>query len=161
MASPTAHTLEYLRRSGFTAGVVERWLPKVNRKRDFLGCIDILACRRGEVGVLAIQATSLSNVSARVAKARGRGELSVWLAAGQRFECWGWYQRNGRWQVKLACWPWPIIHGFGNVLFRAGGVTSAEKQGASAWFGGRMDAKSKDDLAKLRQEAERVAVISN
>lgn len=100
MSSPTSHTLAYLRRCGHVAEVVERWLPKVNRKRDLFGCIDIVAVRRGEIGVLAVQATSLSNISARLAKARGQSSLSVWLAAGQRFEVHGWYRRNGRWQVK-------------------------------------------------------------
>lgn len=98
--TPTARTLAYLRRGGFTVDVVERWLPRVGRRKDFLGCIDILACRRGETGVLAIQATTLANVSARVAKSRGQGALSVWLSSGQRFEVWGWHKSGDRWQVK-------------------------------------------------------------
>jgi hypothetical protein len=90
-----------LRASGYTAEVVERWLPWANVRRDFLQCIDILAIRRGEPGVLGVQATSGSNLSARLAKAKGKPGLRVWLAAGNRFECWGWQRRNGRWTVRL------------------------------------------------------------
>jgi hypothetical protein len=49
---------------------------------------------------LAVQATSLGNVAARVAKSRGRPELATWLATGNRFQVLGWYERDGRWHVK-------------------------------------------------------------
>jgi hypothetical protein len=68
--------------------------------RDFLGCIDIIVVSHRELGVLAIQATSLPNLSARLAKARSKAELKVWLRAGGRFEVWGWTQRAGRWHVQ-------------------------------------------------------------
>jgi hypothetical protein len=80
--------------------VVERWIPKANVRRDLFGCIDVVAVRRGESGVLAIQATTLAHVSARLAKAKGRPELRTWLAAGNRFEVWGWSYRGRRWVVK-------------------------------------------------------------
>ncbi len=99
MSSPTARTLRLLRQSGYTADVVERWLPHAGVRKDFLGCIDVLAVRRGEPGVLAIQATTRSNLAARLTKAKGRAELGTWLAAGNRFEVWGWHQVDGRWRV--------------------------------------------------------------
>jgi hypothetical protein len=68
--------------------------------RDFLGCIDIIVVSHREPGVLAIQATSLPNLSARLAKARSKPELRIWLKAGGRFEVWGWILRTGHWQVK-------------------------------------------------------------
>src|SRR5262249_12039540 len=69
-------------------------------RRDLFGCIDIIAARRGEPGILGIQATTLSHLSTRANKARARPELAVWLAAGGLFECWGWYFREGRWRGR-------------------------------------------------------------
>jgi hypothetical protein len=97
--SPTARTLTYLRRLGFTADVCERWLPRANIRKDLFGCIDILAIKPGEP-VLGVQATSGNNISARLTKARALLTLKTWLASGCVFEVWGWSQRNGRWVVR-------------------------------------------------------------
>ncbi len=98
--SPTSLTLRALRKSNYAAGVVERWVPEANIRRDLFNCIDIIAARRGDPGIIGIQATSISNLPTRLSKARSQPELAVWLAAGGRFECWGWYFREGRWKVK-------------------------------------------------------------
>jgi hypothetical protein len=98
--STTARTLHYLRRCHFTCDVVERYIAAVQRKHDFLGFADVLAVRRGEVGVLAVQATTKAHVGDRLARATGRAELRTWLAAGNRFCVMGWYQQDGRWHVK-------------------------------------------------------------
>lgn len=101
MTSPTARTLAFLRRCGHAAAVVERWNAHAGIRQDVFGVIDIIAVRRGEPGVLAVQATTLPNVSARLAKAKVRPELRTWLAAGNRFQVHGWFQRAGRWKVKI------------------------------------------------------------
>jgi hypothetical protein len=101
MATTTRQTLKQLRAEGYEAEVVERWLPKVNLRRDLFHCIDVVAVRRGEAGVLGVQCTSLVNLSARVRKATMQPELRTWLAAGNRFEVWGWTQRHdGKWDSK-------------------------------------------------------------
>jgi hypothetical protein len=97
--TPTARTLNILRRDGYTAGVVERWLPRCNIRVDLFGCIDLLAIRPGEP-VLAIQATSGSNHAARVAKSKAEPRLQTWLAAGGRFEIWSWSKRGERGKRK-------------------------------------------------------------
>jgi hypothetical protein len=89
-----------LRRSNYAAGIVERWIPQAKVRRDLFNCIDIIAARRGEPGIVGIQATTLGNLSSRLTKARAQPELAVWLAAGGRFECWGWYFRERHWKVK-------------------------------------------------------------
>jgi len=94
-----ARTLNALRQSRYLPVVVERWIPGANVRADFLGFADVLAIRRGERGVLAIQATTRGHVADRLAQARRRPELAVWLAAGCRFEVWGWHRRAKRWQV--------------------------------------------------------------
>ncbi len=99
MTSPTARSLEFLRKSGCIACVVERWIPKANIRKDAFGIGDILAARRGEPGALLVQSTTRANLAARVAKAKQCGELKTWLAApGNRFECHGWECRAGRWK---------------------------------------------------------------
>jgi hypothetical protein len=93
-----------LRRSNYVADVVERFIQRPGERsgfrKDFLGFADIVAARKGE-GVLAVQCTSLSNLSSRLAKARSKAELSTWLSSGAKFECHGWYQSgDGRWRVR-------------------------------------------------------------
>ena len=99
--TPAARSLAFLRACGHDADVVERWLPRVNVRRDLFHCIDIVGVRRGETGVLGVQATVLGSISARLEKAKGRPELRTWLAAGNRFQVHGWYRRQGRWEVKI------------------------------------------------------------
>jgi hypothetical protein len=99
--TPTARSLALLRRSGYLAEVVERWIPRANRRRDLFHLGDVLGVHRHrQPAFLLVQATSLANVSSRVAKARSRPEVSIWLRAGGAFEVQGWTCRAGRWEVK-------------------------------------------------------------
>ena len=99
--SPTSLTLDFLRRQGFTVDVAERWIPRVNIRRDLFHCIDIVAIRAGEP-ILAVQATSLTNVSARISKAQASSELAVWLRTGHaRFQVFGWTRRGSEWLPKI------------------------------------------------------------
>ena len=61
--TPTAFTLRYLRRSGYLAEVVERWIPGANIRKDLFGIIDLVAITVDEP-ILGIQATSLTNACA-------------------------------------------------------------------------------------------------
>jgi hypothetical protein len=99
--SPTGRTLDHLRRCGFVAEVVERWIPRANLRKDFLGCIDILSCHRSRPGIIGVQATSASSMAARLAKARGKWELAVWLRAGGQFQVWGWSLRGSCWEPRI------------------------------------------------------------
>lgn len=51
---PMARTLKFFREQGFTIDVVERWIGGYTRK-DFLGCIDAIAFKKGKTKILAIQ----------------------------------------------------------------------------------------------------------
>lgn len=92
--TPTSRTLKHFRDAGWLAEVVERWIPRVNIRRDFAGCIDIICY--GDKGILGIQATSTANVAARVAKSLAEPRLVTWLAAGGRFYVIGWALRGPR-----------------------------------------------------------------
>ena len=98
--TPTARTLEELRRQGYTPAVVEHWNPWAKIRQDLYGFIDVLAVKEGESGVLAIQTTSTDHSANRMTKAQASPNLRVWLACGNRFEVWGWAKRGPRGERK-------------------------------------------------------------
>jgi hypothetical protein len=97
--TPTGRTLQYLRRLGFVATVVERWLPRVRRRRDAFGA-DVLAAHPGDGVVLLVQCTTGNHLAHRLDKARQLQDVAAWLRAGGKWECWGWSLRAGRWHVR-------------------------------------------------------------
>lgn len=102
MPSPTALSLKALRREGFQAAVVERWLqiPGKKFRSDLWRFGDILAVHPVQKRFAIIQATSKSNIASRLVKARRQPELGVWLQAGGEFQVWGWCRIGGKWHVK-------------------------------------------------------------
>lgn len=99
-SSPTQRTLALLRAEGWTAQVVERWNTFAGIRQDLFRCIDVIAVKAGE-GVLGVQATSGSNVSARVAKIQELDEAQAWLEAPARLEVWGWAKQGPRGERKV------------------------------------------------------------
>ena len=69
--TPSGRSLMLLRRQGYLAETVERWIPRVNRRRDLFGFADLLAVHPRDRLFLLVQATSLGNVAARLKKAKG------------------------------------------------------------------------------------------
>lgn len=96
--SPTARTLARLRKDGCTAQVVERWNQYSRTRHDLFGFIDIVAIRDG--AIVGIQATSGTNVSARVTKMKAEPRVDAWLAAGGKAEVWGWAKQGARGKAK-------------------------------------------------------------
>jgi hypothetical protein len=86
--TPTQRTLAKLRADGWTTAIVEHWNAHARVRQDLFGFIDILALRDGET--LAVQATSGSNVAARVAKIAESETAPIVRKAGWRIEVWGW-----------------------------------------------------------------------
>lgn len=98
--TPTQRTLKKLRDEGYLAAVVERWNAHARIRQDLFGVVDVIGIREGET--LAVQATSGSNVSARVKKIADSDATPMIRAAGWRFECWGWRKNaKGRWEVRV------------------------------------------------------------
>jgi hypothetical protein len=83
------------------ADVVERWIPRVNVRKDLFGVGDILAAHPRDRVILLVQATTAGHLAHRLAKAKGRPELRAWLQAGGLFQAWGWIRRGQRWLVKI------------------------------------------------------------
>ena len=86
--SPTERTLKRLRKLGYTAAVVERFNVFARIRQDLFGFVDCLGLGVGET--LAVQATSASNVSARVKKIAEHPNVGAVRKAGWRIEVWGW-----------------------------------------------------------------------
>jgi len=99
--SPTARSLEHLRKLGYTADVTERWIPKINVRKDLFGFIDILAINETEV--LAVQATgeqNSGNVSARVTKIAEHENYPL-VCKHMRIVVHGWRKNAaGRWTLR-------------------------------------------------------------
>jgi hypothetical protein len=98
--TPTGRTLSYLRRAGYLAAVVEKWIPHINKRRDLFGFADVLAVHPRDRLFLLVQATTADHVAHRLAKAKRRPELAIWLRAGGKFEVHGWVKRDGRWERR-------------------------------------------------------------
>lgn len=95
--TPTARSLEKLRSLGYTAAVVEKWVPASPAgfkgpiiTRDAYNFGDILACKVGEPGALLVQCTTGSHLAARRAKIQSIPEAGIWLAAGNSIWLMGW-----------------------------------------------------------------------
>ena len=98
--SPTKRSMDRLRAEGWLVEVVERWIPRVNIRKDLWGFIDLLAIKDGEV--LAVQATSGSNVSGRVKKIAEHENIEQVRMLGWRIEVWGWRKSaRNRWVLRV------------------------------------------------------------
>lgn len=86
---------------GFNPCVVERWIgpPRMRQRRDLFGLIDLVAMKDERPGLLGVQCTSLSGLSAREAKLFApvaedefnvRPNMRQWLACGNRLWLVGW-----------------------------------------------------------------------
>lgn len=109
MSTPTQHSLNKLRKDGYTVAVVEKWVPAGPAgykgsiiTRDVWGFGDILAVKISESAVILVQTTSRPNMAARMNKIKQIPEAGIWLASGNRIVIHGWSQKKGstRWICK-------------------------------------------------------------
>ena len=102
--TPTQRTLELLRKEGFTACVVEKWIPMRKIRKDAFGFGDVLAMHpgfEGYGGLWLLQVTSGDNHAARLTKATALPELKTWIISGGRFAVVSWSKRGARGKRKL------------------------------------------------------------
>lgn len=98
--TPTARTLAKLRKEGWLAWVVEKWIPQTRQRSDLFGFIDVLAIRGAET--LGVQSTSGSNVSSRVRKIAEHDHVARVREAGWAIHVHGWAKNAaGRWQCRV------------------------------------------------------------
>jgi hypothetical protein len=100
--SPTARTLQFFRKLGHHAAVIERWIPQAKIRRDVHAFGDILIHSKRWIAL--VQATTTSNLSAREAKLRDLltkdSALADWLYVG-RLILIGWGKYGARGERKL------------------------------------------------------------
>lgn len=99
MSSPTQRSLALLRAQGYIVQVVERWQHFARVRIDLFNGIDIVAIREHGLGVLGVQTTSRSNLSARRKKLLAEPRMRLWVACGNQLHLHGWKKVKGRWQV--------------------------------------------------------------
>ena len=101
--TPTARSLAKLRKEGFLACVVERWIPGANIRRDMFGFADIVAIKPG-CGIFAVQVTSMTNKASRLAKVTSSEEAARWLESGGRILVHGWRKKKLKRGGKAVRW---------------------------------------------------------
>lgn len=97
-----------MRRRGYVAEVVERWLPRANVRKDLYGFIDVLCIVADPDSelfmkdrVVGVQATSWSNVRSRVRKIAEHPHVEAVRRAGIRILVHGWKRNlSGRWVLR-------------------------------------------------------------
>jgi hypothetical protein len=97
--SPTQLSLDFMRKQGYHCAITEHWNHFAHIRQDLFGFIDILALADG--GVIGIQTTSYSNLSARVKKITDHDNVGVVRKSGIQILVHGWRKVEGRWQVKI------------------------------------------------------------
>lgn len=115
--TPTARTLEECRKRGYTAQVVEKWIPQAQRRVDLFDVIDVVCCvppvKLAVEGsampdspgyLLGIQTTTMSNKSARIEKIRQSPRAAAWLASGGRIAVWSWRKLKVKRGGKAVKW---------------------------------------------------------
>jgi hypothetical protein len=107
-ASPTQLSLRFLRNTGWTAGIVERWIERVKKRIDLFHFADIVAVREDQP-VLFVQTTTRTNLSARLRKLRTIPAVRVVLLSGSRVVVHGWEKVAGKWEpVKREVKLWEL-----------------------------------------------------
>jgi hypothetical protein len=86
--TPTQKSLNVMRERGFTCEIVERWNPYAKIRQDLFGFIDLLCVSRE--GVVAVQTTSSSSMSARRTKIANHEHIGAVREAGVRILLHGW-----------------------------------------------------------------------
>jgi hypothetical protein len=96
-----ARSLAMLRKQGAIADVCERWLPRINRRRDLFTFADVVSIDPKARTVALIQVTAANCVSARLAKIRSCPAAVPILAAGVLVLVHGWKRIGGRWRCRV------------------------------------------------------------
>ena len=100
--SPTARSLKVLRDAGFTAEVVEKWIPFAKVRKDLWGWCDIIALDPHTCEVIAVQTTTKSNMAARATKIRESDITPLVRRCRIKIHVHGWYKSGNKWLHKLA-----------------------------------------------------------
>ncbi len=98
--TPTKRCMAELRKRGWTAAIVEKWVrfPPPGHHVDLFGVIDIVALT-GD-GIVGIQASPGSRHAAHRDKILAEPRARLWVENGCRLELWSWSMRGAKGKQK-------------------------------------------------------------
>lgn len=99
MRSPAQLTMRRLRKEGFNVQFCQTWNHYSKRSNDLLGFIDVLGFIPGLT--LAIQATSSSNLAARVKKIKANEKYRWAKEAGWKIQAEGWRLKDRKYISRI------------------------------------------------------------
>lgn len=99
--SPTARSLAKLRKEGWLAEVIERFIPGINIRKDYAGWADILALHPERGEVLLVQTTTKHNLKSRINKITNSDTIGIVRKCGVLVHCHGWFKKGNRWQCEV------------------------------------------------------------
>ena len=95
--SPTARSLQWLRKQGFVPAVVERFNSFSKQRHDLFNAFDLVALHPHQHGLLGIQVTSKSNASSRRNKLLQNPLVALWLSSSNPVHLHYWGKKQGKW----------------------------------------------------------------
>lgn len=96
--SPTQLSLKLMKDRGYLCQIVERWNSFAKVRQDLFGFIDVICV--SDDGVIGVQTTSYSNMSARVKKIREHENFQKVYDSGIKTIVQGWHKVNNRWKCR-------------------------------------------------------------
>lgn len=102
--SPTERSIRLLKDHGFLVGKAEHWNPFAKRRVDLFGFCDLVAVRAygfPSAGIVGVQATAKSCISARRKKISDLPAAVAWLAGGGKVVLMGWDGRSVKMQIAF------------------------------------------------------------
>ena len=109
--SPTQRTLNGIRRRGYVAGVVERWLRfagEFGKRQDLFGIIDVIAINENETLGIQSCGNSFAKHFKELVVVKNQQTYDWLLCPSRRLEIWAWrkvVKKRGSgvkiWQPKI------------------------------------------------------------
>lgn len=104
--TPTQRTLKALKEhyGPWSCGIVERWIPRAQVRKDLFGIIDIIVTVEGK-GILGVQSTGQDFAGHHKKLTEEKPEeCARWLKAGGMLELWGWRKLKVKRGGKAMVW---------------------------------------------------------
>ena len=98
-----------MKEQGYTVDIAESYNAFIKKRKDLYKFIDLVGLHPDKQGVLAVQTTSGSNITARVKKAEALPAYWLWLKCGNVVEFHGWRKLLKVRGVKQKIWVPKII----------------------------------------------------
>ena len=100
-----SRTLELFRDAGYQCEIVERWIPGAGIRKDFLGCIDMMAMRPGKERIVGVQVftTAWTEHRRKICEEYPDG-ADFWLSCGHKLVFIGWRKMKVKRGGKAIKW---------------------------------------------------------